>query len=376
LIKTLDEFYASPSVDVLAGLYDAINAMDLAHMPMLSRAEKLILRSTEKRDLFFEKFVPSSSGGAHDAEQNPSAVGSAQDDANTQRRSKFDLVEREAPLARPQSPSRSDRSGSVSSGRSSLIDGGWKEHDDDDDDTAGTTSRSTQEVETEDGFTLVDTSGPTPRPPSRTVGGFSKTAFDQASMSSKATTRHQRHGSNTTMAHASISDPDLHSRPRWELDTHSYPSSIVWRKIDDSSTETIVAKIDVNIPTCTFSGEVGDVREMEYIATFVNPDHSVQYSLTRLVNLFCKPTAAVSGPLHPHLHTNGTLTHPLIVLFNALVTQKRIIFLGHGRPANHVARYVLAACAFGSGCGAVLRGFTHRAFPYTNLTNHSVMTSV
>lgn len=371
-MKTLDEFYASPSVDVLAGLYDAINAMDLSHMPMLSRAEKLILRSTERRDLFSEKFAPSPLGGAHSDE---SAVGSAQDEANTQQRLKFDIVEREAPpLVRPQSPSHSDRSGSVSSGRSSLIDGEWQEHDDDD--TAGTTSRSTQEVETEDGFTLVDTSGPTPRPPSRTATGSSKTAFDQESMSSKATTHHKRHGSNTTTAHASSSDPDLHSRPRWELDTHSYPSSIVWRKIDDASTETIVAKIDVNIPTCTFSGEVGDVREMVSIATPLNADDSVQYSLTRLVNLFCKPTAAVSGPLHPHLHTNGTLTHPLIVLFNALVTQKRIIFLGHGRPANHVARYVLAACAFGSGCGAVLRGFTHRAFPYTNLTNHSVMTSV
>jgi Stabilization of polarity axis len=58
-----------------------------------------------------------------------------------------------------------------------------------------------------------------------------------------------------------------------------------------------------------------------------------------------------------------------MILFNALVTGKRIIFLGHNRPAGQVSSYVLSACALGSGCGAVLRGFIERAFPYANLTN-------
>jgi hypothetical protein len=56
-------------------------------------------------------------------------------------------------------------------------------------------------------------------------------------------------------------------------------------------------------------------------------------------------------------------------MFNALVTAKRILFLGHNRPAGQVSSYVLAACALGSGCGAVLRGFISRAFPYANLLN-------
>lgn len=81
------------------------------------------------------------------------------------------------------------------------------------------------------------------------------------------------------------------------------------------------------------------------------------------------PSVIVSGPQHPHLHTNGNHTHPIIILFNALVTGKRIIFLGHGRPAGQVALYVLSACALGSGCGALLRGFIVRAFPYANLLN-------
>lgn len=84
----------------------------------------------------------------------------------------------------------------------------------------------------------------------------------------------------------------------------------------------------------------------------------------------------VSGPIHPHLHTNGPQTHPIIVLFNALVTGKRIIFLGHRRPAGEVSSFVLSACALGSGCGAVLRGFIERAFPYANLKNRDEWESV
>lgn len=57
------------------------------------------------------------------------------------------------------------------------------------------------------------------------------------------------------------------------------------------------------------------------------------------------------------------------MLFNALVTYKRVVFLGHGLAAGKVADHVLAACALASGCGSVLSGFTERAFPYTNLTN-------
>lgn len=94
-----------------------------------------------------------------------------------------------------------------------------------------------------------------------------------------------------------------------------------------------------------------------------------QYSLIQLVQTFSNTAATMSGPLHPQLHTNGAQTPPIIVLFNALITGKRIIFLGHHRPAGEVSSYVLSACALGSGCGIVLRGFIKRAFPYANLTN-------
>jgi hypothetical protein len=49
-----------------------------------------------------------------------------------------------------------------------------------------------------------------------------------------------------------------------------------------------------------------------------------------------------------------------------MLTQKRVIFLGHNRPSGEVAEAVLAACALTSG--GILRGFTRHAFPYTDLS--------
>lgn len=92
--------------------------------------------------------------------------------------------------------------------------------------------------------------------------------------------------------------------------------------------------------------------------------------MIKLVQTFSSPTTLLPAtPLHPHLHTNGLQTHPIMLLFNALVTHKRVVFLGHGLPAEEVASLVLAACALGSGCGAIINGFVKRAFPYTNLSN-------
>jgi hypothetical protein len=98
--------------------------------------------------------------------------------------------------------------------------------------------------------------------------------------------------------------------------------------------------------------------------------------MIQLIQTFSTPNAMVLGPLHPHLHTNGTLTHPMILLFNAIVTYKRVLFLAYSKPAGLVSNYVLAACALGSGCGTILRGLTERTFPYANLSSKEVVESV
>ncbi|KAI7827443.1 docking domain of Afi1 for Arf3 in vesicle trafficking-domain-containing protein [Gamsiella multidivaricata] len=100
----------------------------------------------------------------------------------------------------------------------------------------------------------------------------------------------------------------------------------------------------------------------------INPEEVGEFSLIKLITTFSPASPSPnSHPFHAHLDSNGPNTHPIMLLMNALLTGKRIIFLGNGHPAGDVANFVLAACALGSGSGGVLRGFPERAYPYTNL---------
>ncbi|KAL8656494.1 MAG: hypothetical protein Q9210_000209 [Variospora velana] len=128
-----------------------------------------------------------------------------------------------------------------------------------------------------------------------------------------------------------------YSTPR---DTHEFESRVIYNQIP----------IPIKVPTSTSAETVGD------------------FSLIKLIQAFSTPHASSPQPflLHPHLTTSGAYTHPIIVLVNAILTQKRVIFLGHNRPSGEVAEAVLAACALASG--GILRGFTRHAFPYTDLS--------
>ncbi|EFX00253.1 protein MesA [Grosmannia clavigera kw1407] len=123
-------------------------------------------------------------------------------------------------------------------------------------------------------------------------------------------------------------------------DTHEFESKVLYKGIP----------IPIKVPVAVMPENVGD------------------FSLVKLIQNFADPHAKQPQPFaaHAHLTTSGPLTHPIIVLVNALLTQKRIIFLGHNMPSGEVAEAVLAACALASG--GVLRGFTRHAFPYTDLT--------
>ncbi|KAK3075976.1 hypothetical protein LTR53_000153 [Teratosphaeriaceae sp. CCFEE 6253] len=154
----------------------------------------------------------------------------------------------------------------------------------------------------------------------------------------------QRMASATT---SSLSQPSptmpQHARTRYGLpkNTHVF--------------ETVVPYANVPVPV--------------KIPTAVSPETVGDFSLNTLITTFSRPHATTPQPFtptHPHLTTSGPLTHPIIVLLNALLTQKRIVFLGHNLPSSEVADAVLAACALASG--GLLRGFTRHAFPYTDLT--------
>ncbi|KAJ5787947.1 hypothetical protein N7457_002937 [Penicillium paradoxum] len=134
--------------------------------------------------------------------------------------------------------------------------------------------------------------------------------------------------------------PKKMSRYVLPRDTHEYESRVVYNDIP----------IPVKIPTVIWPETVGD------------------FSLIKLIQTFAVPhaTSPLAFPPHPHLTTSGPFTHPVVVLVNAILTQKRVVFLGHNRPSGEVAEAVLAACALASG--GILRGFTRHAFPYTDLS--------
>lgn len=138
------------------------------------------------------------------------------------------------------------------------------------------------------------------------------------------------------------SSPVKTNTPKYILprDTHEFESKVYYNGIP----------VPIKVPTSLTSETVGD------------------FSLVKLITTFSQPHTTSPQPfaLHPHLTTSGAYTHPIIVLINALLTQKRIVFLGHNRPSGDVAEAVLAACALASG--GMLRGFTRHAFPYTDLT--------
>ncbi|KAJ6546440.1 mesa protein [Mycena vulgaris] len=310
LLMALDDYFSDPSQDCLARLFDAVNSMDLSGAPILTRNEKMVMRSSERKDIFSEKFThlaPPLQGWnngktllQHRSTHSGESFSSFEEGILMRNKDRD-----EAPVSVQQPTAQSSPSeASFSLGGSAVWVG----------DESGLDAAS-NEGEDDSILSFVGTAvtGPIRR----------RRSTDASSGSSQA---HMKDGGlRPAMAHTpSYYDPQL--RSGMAKDTHFYHT------------------------TATFSEEVGD------------------YSLITLIKAFSSQ-ALVSGPLHPHLHTNGPQTHPIIILFNALVTGKRIIFLGHKKPAGEVSSFVLSACALGSGCGAVLRGFVERAFPYANLNN-------
>lgn len=139
---------------------------------------------------------------------------------------------------------------------------------------------------------------------------------------------------------SSIGSPVRKSRYQVPRDTHEFESRVLYNGVP----------VPIKVPLAITPETVGD------------------FSLVKLISTFATPHATSPQPfaVHPHLTTSGPYTHPIIVLINALLTQKRIVFLGHNQPSGSVAEAVLAACALASG--GILKGFTRHAFPYTDLT--------
>lgn len=276
-------------------------------MPALTRDEKLILRSNERRDLFEDRFikdVPSRSLFGRGRTGSESTVHSYESSRRGEGSSSRPSTGNDS-SAPPVSLSNQGRSTPHLPHRPSLA--SLRQ-------AAGSTSsmlkRRTSHANSQAAENGGGSSGSQPAPTVRRPSG----------------------------ATSSPLPPSSGARSSSAKDTHFWETNVAYGRIQE---------LPLRIPTDSFPEEVGE------------------YSLINLFNTFAGSTP--SGPQHPHLHSNGNLTSPIILLFNAVVTGKRIIFLGHNQPASKVAAHVLAACALGSGCGAAWRGVVKRCFPYTNL---------
>ncbi|KAI0301650.1 spindle pole body interacting protein [Multifurca ochricompacta] len=330
LLLALDDYFSSPSQDCLARLFDAINSMDLSAAPILTRAEKLIMRHSERKDVFIEKFTakrasepsqhrgrvnhrPTASVGSHSS-FDEGVIIRTKDSMDGRGRASSDTSVRTASVSRQNGSEHSSSETSFSLGGSAVWVG-------------------------DEGGSLEHSAAPGV---SSSYGSHGGSATARSGRKSTDASSNSSHGQHTRPPlNTGTSEPRLVTK-----DTHYYHTTINYKG----------HQLPIKMPLFTFPQEVGD------------------YSLIQLIQTFS--TATISGPLHPHLNSNGSLTHPITLLFNALVTGKRIIFLGHNRPAGEVSSYVLSACALGSGCGIILRGFIERAFPYANLTNRDEWESV
>ncbi|KAF9236644.1 docking domain of Afi1 for Arf3 in vesicle trafficking-domain-containing protein [Melanogaster broomeanus] len=311
LLLALDDYFANPSQDCLARLFDAINSMDVTGAPELTRYEKLILRASDRKDIFSEngpnsnlQHKTTSSAGSHSSEDGVLIRARNLQYDSVRDRS---TTESSASSSHQQQPNPSSPSDSSFSLGGSAV---WVG-----DESVVLDSQVGVAIGGEPGSFASGNS---------TLASRGRSSTDASSSSSNGFGRERNAYSG---AIPTTSDP--HLRSGLSKDTHFFQTTIAYKG----------HQLPIKLPLATFPEEVGD------------------YSLIQLIQTFSTPIVTVSGPLHPHLHTNGSLTHPIIILFNALVTGKRILFLGHNIPAGHVANYVLSACALGRD----------RAFPYAAL---------
>ncbi|KAM0746057.1 spindle pole body interacting protein [Meredithblackwellia eburnea MCA 4105] len=329
LIFALDLYFSSPNLGllVLRRLYKLLNSIDHSTLPTLSHDEKRILRTTERKDVFDEKFVGFFGASAGNGSGN--GLGGLAGGLGHEKKDSEDFKSVKSVK------STSAGEDGIGSNIGGGVGGGPPKED-------------------------------LPPVPNHPAPSHSHT---QSLVSNSTTTsssdQHTRSRANTLdhslYSHSySLSHSD--SRAPTPSPVALTPGGSIGRPKDTHWWETKVASL-------TNAGP-GPVRMMPLMVPLGTFDEEVgEYSLIKLITTFSTPTSLLPSPLHPHLHTSGPQTPPIILLINAILTSKRVVFLGHGLAAGIVAESVLAACAIASGCGSVLPGVTGRAFPYTNLNN-------
>ena len=249
----LDDYFSNPSQECLSRLFDAVNSMDISGAPVLTRHEKLVMRCSERKDVFVEKFrSPESIQSAVSTAAQPSRFGHGRDGSSD---SKLSFEEGLFVKTR-ESKDRDDNSSFIIDGgappsTSSHSSGGQSQTQ------AGTPSQGAipgQYSPSDSSFSLggsavwigEDGGG------DHTMNGKEKEQMkippsisrSRKSVDASSTSSSNAHGSGV-IPHLTLGDP-LHGIK----DTRFFPTTIVYKG----------HQLPIKMPLSTFPEEVGDVR--------------------------------------------------------------------------------------------------------------------
>ena len=265
LLMALDDYFSDPSQDCLARLFDAVNSMDLSGAPILTRQEKMVMRSSERKDIFAEKF-------AHLAPRDPSGNTSKAGSGTskpTHRHRPTNSTESYSSFEEGLMMRNREKERTVDENRARE---GWERADRD----SGTTAVSTQQhahnpnspsdssfslggsavwVGDESGLEIASAdagnrSSVVSLVGSTTLVGHGGRQSADASSSSHGKDHTLRLPTNAT----SYYDPQL--RPGMAKDTHFFHTSVAYKG----------HQLPIKMPLSTFPEEVGDVRDVPPIS--------------------------------------------------------------------------------------------------------------
>lgn len=248
----IEDYFTDPSQDCLARLFDAVNSMDLSKVPLLTRPEKLVMRSSDRKDIFAERFtqltsnsINGSGANLHKTMNSDGSYSSFEEGILMRGKDKErdGMVKRENGAARPRTDTQSSASTS-----------------------SATQSSQSQGSPTDSSFTLggsaVWVGDESVLDLAKDGTNDSNNAASLAGTSTVTTSRKRRStgaSSSSSQAHsrehqarqinASQSYYDAHLRHAMVKDTHFYHTTVTYRD----------HPLPIKMPLATFPEEVGDV---------------------------------------------------------------------------------------------------------------------
>ena len=259
----LDDYFLNPSKECLCRLFDAVNSMDISGAPILTRHEKLIMRCSERKDVFAEKFRPPEpfqSAATVSTQPPPSKLKHSRNGSVDSK-----LSFEEGLLGRSRESKDKDETASF------IIDGGAPPSTS----SHGSGGQPQPQIGTPSQGSTLGQSSPSDSSFSlggsavwvgedgggdHTMNGKDKEAMrippsisrNRTSVDASSTSSSNAHG-NGTVPHMTLGDPLQGIK-----DTHFFPTSIAYKG----------HQLPIKMPLSTFPEEVGEVRDLLYFTRF------------------------------------------------------------------------------------------------------------